>query len=475
MTTPESCDVAVIGGGIAGLACAVALAESGRRPIVFERKGHLGGRATSFPAPETGEDVDNCQHIILGCCTNVADFFKKIGAGAEIDETDAFTYVTPDAERHRLRPSFLPAPTSFLPALLKFGALRIADRANVIAALLRVMLMNDRALERVRDLTMMDWLRSARQTERSIERFWRPILVSAVNEDIEKVAAWPCLQVIAQGFLPHRRASRMGVPRKGLHAHYAEPAARFIASRGGEVRRKSKVERILFRGDRATGIVFSDERMLRVQSVVTAIPADMTAELFSASAIDIPVPEIPVAPITGVHLWFDRDFFDVPHAVMLDTTIQWLFKKAPDAAAKDIGATVRISAVVSASRSIEKLSQSAIVETAIREIGAAFPASRAARCVKSMVIKENRATISATPAVERRRPPAATKFENIFLAGDWTQTGWPSTLEGSVRSGRIAAEKILDRNDLLVPDLPRSFLAKLLLARLPHRWPSSPR
>jgi squalene-associated FAD-dependent desaturase len=464
--------IAVVGGGISGIAAAVELAAAGRRVILFEKRAFLGGRATSFTEKETGEEIDNCQHVVLGCCTNVLDLFARLGVADRVRFTDAFYYLTPDGRRHVLAPSFLPAPLHFAPALLGFGALTIVERLAVVRGLMRMMALTRAQLEALRELTMRDWLVRAGQPAGAIERFWRPILVSAVNEDLERAAALPCLQVFLQGFLPHRRASLMGVPAGGLASLYAEPAQRYLLARGSEVRTRTKIERLLIQGERVTGLALADGRSMRVGAVVVALPPEGWTELAVASGLEAP-PAFESSPITGIHLWYDREVLDLPHAVLLDSTVQWIFAKEVDERARrDLGARQRLQLVVSASRALAAKGQAEIAALAAAELERALPAARGARVVKAVVVKENRATISISPAVEARRPPARTALANLFLAGDWTRSGWPATLEGSVRSGRLAAAALLDDvRSHLTPELPRSPLARLFLRRSPRVWP----
>ena len=208
----------VVGGGIAGIAAAVALSEAGREVCLLEKRAFLGGRASSFVDKETGEEIDNCQHVVLGCCTNVLDLFEKLGVRDQIEFSREFHYIEPDGRRHHLGPVNLPAPLHFLPGILSFGALSRGERFAIVCAFLRMMWTSDRGLRSLADCTVAEWLSRQRQPERAIRRFWDPILVSAVNESLDRAAALPCLQVFLEGFLPHRRAAAMGIPRIGLQS-----------------------------------------------------------------------------------------------------------------------------------------------------------------------------------------------------------------------------------------------------------------
>ena len=467
--------IAVIGGGISGLSAAVDLVDAGRRVVLLERRAFLGGRATSFPDRTTGQEIDNCQHVVLGCCTNVLDLLDRLGTRDRIDFRTHFHYVEPGGRRHLLRPHALPAPMHFLPSILRFGAVSFADRLRIVTRFLRMMTMGKPSLLLHGKRPMAELLSD--QSETAIRRFWEPILVSAVNEDLDKVAALPCLQVFLQGFLPHRDAAAMGVPRVGLRSLYAEPARRYIEGHGGEVRLRANVTGLRHDGDRVDAVTLHDGEEIAVDGAVVAVPPANIGGLDPENTL-APAAAVPTsfASITGIHLWFDRVVVDLPRAVLLDSPIQWVFARDVDeASARELGARQYLNLVVSASHAFDRMSQSDVLALARRELAAAFPAAADAEAeiVHATVVKELGATISPTPEVEAARPATATRFENVALAGDWTDTSWPATLEGSTRSGRLAAAHVLGREPQLTPDLPRGLLARVLLSRVPRAWPSS--
>ena len=503
-TSTSDLPIAVIGAGISGLAAAVDLVDAGRRVVVFERRALLGGRATSWVDRVSGDVVDNGQHIVLGCCTNALDLFDRLGTSDRLKFHDAFTYVTPDRKRHRFARGPLPAPLHFGPALMRFGVLDAAGRRAVARAFRAMMKMDETRLVHAGRGTMADWLATQRQPEAVVRRFWEPILVSAVNEELDRVSALPCLQVFLQGFMPHRDAARMGVPTCGLADLFAEPAARYLEERGSEVRRRTNVRRVEIddsdgNGDRrrVRAVESTDGERIDVDGVVVAVPfhrvgklgadtkprheteehhehehenhADIAAPTSSWST----VPDLGHAPIAGVHLWLDRVAVDLPHAFLLDSPIHWIFAKSPATSRERLGAKQRLAVVISASHSLTSMGQDELAELAWREIRERFPSATDARVLRHVVVKEDRATPAFTPDAETRRPGPRTDIKNVVLAGDWTATRWPSTLEGSVRSGRLAAAAFLDdEDDHLVADLPRSLLARLLLRRVPLCWPT---
>jgi zeta-carotene desaturase len=303
-----------------------------------------------------------------------------------------------------------------------------ADKTGIARALMAIR----RERKRRKDLdkiSMLDWLLQKRQTPRAIDRFWRQVLVSAVNEDLDRMAAVHGLQVFWLGFLARADAYEMGVPNVPLGTLYSQDAWRKLPR--VRMNFRSAVERIGPEGFTVGGEVRTAD------AYVCALPFERL------EAVGLPAPKFEHSPITGVHLWFDREVTTLPHATLLDRTMQWMFNK-------DGGKYLQL--VVSASRDLTALSRNEIVEIAVGDLRLYFPRVREAKVVKSHVVKEQRATFSAAPETEARRPPVQTSIPNLYLAGDFTRTGWPATMEGAVRSGYLAAEAVC-RKRFLVPDI----------------------
>jgi zeta-carotene desaturase len=266
---------------------------------------------------------------------------------------------------------------------------------------------------------MLDWLLQKRQTNRAIDRFWRQVLVSAINEDLDRLAAIHGFKVFWLGFLSRSDAYEMGVPSVPLGELYS--AGRL--ERAGDIRvhTRSTVQRIS--GD---GFVVDGE-CRTADYYLCALPFERL------ESVALPAPALDHSPITGIHLWFDREITSLPHATLLDRTIQWVFNK-------DGGRYLQL--VVSASRDLTALSRSEIIDLALGDLRLFFPKVRDAQLLKAHVVKEQRATFSASPGTEALRPGPETTMPNVFMAGDWTRSAWPATMEGAVRSGYLAAESI---------------------------------
>lgn len=446
--------VAIAGGGLAGLAAGCALAGAGYEVQLFERRPYLGGRASSYQHPGTGEVVDNCQHVLLGCCTNLLDLYQRSGVLDQIRWFSDLVFVEPGGRRSIIGPSLFPEPLHTSPSFLKARALSIADKAGIARAMLS--LLRDVADD---GKPFLAWLRAHGQTQRAIDRFWNVVLVSALNEDLDRVSTKYAALVFRESFLKSRQAGRMGIPAVPLTALYSA-AGKYIEDHGGSISLRASVES--FHADRA-GVKFCvGGNEVRADFAILALPFNTLSQILpeeaTAASLRGMLAQFESSPITGIHLWFDREVTDLDHAVLLDRTIQWMFNKSRLQGRKDEGSYLEV--VVSASKSLVEKSRQEILDLAIRELSEFFPEVATAKLTKGTVIKEVHATYSPKPGVDTYRPGANSAWERVFLAGDWTSTGWPATMEGAVRGGYLAAEAIAGKK-FLVPDLPAGGLMRL--------------
>ncbi len=435
--------ILIVGGGLAGLASAAALGSAGHRVTVLEARGFLGGRATSYPVPgTTDEAIDNCQHILLRCCVNLIDFYRRLGVEEKIEFHREFFFLEPGGRMSILKGGMLPYPLHFTESFLGMKCLSLGDKVGIGRALLAVLLEygKRRDLDRI---TMQQWLVEKGQSANSIERFWRQVLVSAINEELDRMAASHGLQVFRVAFLGSGNSYEMGIPRVPLAELYGESTWRRLPS--VEILTRRTVDAVEVAEGRVTAVVANGER-LTADAYVSALPFERLQTL---------IPTLPVdwsafshSPITGIHLWFDRPITSLPHATLLDRTIQWMYNKSD-------GRHVQL--VVSASRSLTPMPRQEVIDLALRELAEFFPLVREARLEKAHVVKEVRATFCAGPGLEAKRPLPELGIANLFLAGDWTRSGWPATMEGAVRSGYQAAdavERSLGRTaGFLLPDI----------------------
>ena len=455
MTKPGR--VLIAGGGLAGMAAAVSLATVGVPVLVLETRKKLGGRATSFEDVRSGEVLDNCQHVVLGCCTNYLHFLKTVGTADRIRWTREQYWIERGGRTSVIRPSILPAPLHFSFSVLAARFLTISEKLALGTAM-RHLLRVDRSAWRQR--TFIEFLRQHRQSARLIEKFWAPVVVSACNLAVEKVCASAAMQVFQEGFLAHPNAADVGVSAVPLIDLYAN-AEGIIRSSGGEVRLGSGVERLS-----GTSVTTTAGETLHADRVICALPPERAAdvvdpEIAAADPRFQTMGRITHSPILGVHLIFDRPVLTLPHCVFVDGGVQWLFRK------DDQGRAVH--AVISGADDWMGLSEEEIGGRVATEMRAYLPGTGGAGLERVRAVKEKRATFALTPSSEELRPatlPDSWRSSEppIVLAGDAMQTGWPATMEGAVRSGYAAAAATLSRQagEVLVPDMRPAALARLL-------------
>lgn len=441
----------VIGGGLAGLAASVALAEAGWRVRLFEQRPFLGGRATSYVLPD-GEHVDNCQHVTLGCCTNLEDFYRRVGSADKIKFFDRLVFLDPQGRRGEMKAGILPAPFHLLGSFAKFAPLTLRDKLSIARAMLRIVMAGGHPgdLHENPGISMLEWLRRRRQTPGAIGRFWRVVLVSALDEELGNTDARFGVDVFWKAFLSNRTGYRMGVPAVPLAELY-DGCQAAIEHKGGEVMLRAPVRGLRIENGAIAAVQFDEGREETADAYVFAVPHSAFAELLPQSARHndaafANLGKLKVAPITGVHFWFDRAVMAEPFVTLLDTTTQWIFNKTAlygNTDGKNAGGGQYLQLVISASYDLLQKPRQEIIDLCLQEVRQALPAARQAQLVKATVIKEAAATFSPEPGVDRWRPAQATTIRGLFLAGDWTATGWPATMEGAVRSGYLAAEAVL--------------------------------
>jgi squalene-associated FAD-dependent desaturase len=464
--------VAIAGGGLAGLAAACALSDAGFRVTLFEKRPFLGGRASSYEHPGTGEVVDNCQHVLFRICTNLVKFYEHIGVADQIRWFDQMNFIQPGGRVSVMKSSPLPAPLHTAPSFLRFPFLSAADKLAISRALAPLTL----TVQRDNGQSFQQWLDAHGQTKNAVARFWHPILISALSEELDRISVSAAAQVVRES-MKTPAARHMGVPTLPLTDLY-NAAGDYVRSHGGTLHFRCPVEgftadasqvRVSMRGKEGAEQTFD--------YLVLALPFDALESLLPAEtqseAIREKIAHFENSPITGIHLWFDEQISDLDHAVLLDRTIQWMFHKSrlqPMRAQGESGngSGSYVELVVSSSKTLIDKSRAEIVELALSEVREFFPAARDANLIKSAVIKEVNATYSPRPGIDAHRPTPVTPWPRVFLAGDWTATGWPATMEGAVRSGYLAAEALADVSGnkgmrFLTPDMPASGLMRLFV------------
>ncbi len=452
------CHTVIVGGGLAGLAAAAALVEQGISVSVLESRRRCGGRAASFEDPVGGGLVDACQHVAMGCCTNFLDLCTKTGLAGTLRRDRTMWFIGADGTRAACTPTqSLPAPLHLAPLLSSMRHFSLVEKVRLAMGMLRMA--RWRGADDPAGLSAGAWLREIRQPTRVIELFWQPVIESALGESLDLVSVPAARKVVRDAFLANRAAADLYVPLEPLGTLFGDRLVAWLEREAVEIRTGCAVTGLERDGAGNVRGVVHDGTVLPCDAVILAVPWKQAARLVP----DLVPPadeRLTGSPITAIHLWFDRDVIDLPHAVLVGRVSQWVFR-GDEAAGRGY-----CQVVISASRGLLGGDRAALVETVVDELRAVFPAVASARLVEARVVTDPTAVLSVRPGVEAARPPARTRVPNLFLAGDWTATGWPSTMEGAVRSGRLAADSLLAWSGreaaTLTADLPCSWLMRWL-------------
>ncbi len=477
--SPGQPRVAIVGGGLAGLAAAAALISAGGIEVrLFEGRRRLGGRATSFREAEDEAWVDHCQHVSMRCCTNLVHFCQQTGLADAFERHRVLHFFGPDGRHYPFAGSrILPAPLHLGAALWGLKFLTRWERVRIGSALWKLARLRDADL--LRDTTVGDWLRRQKQTPQAIERFWELVLQSALGENVDQASLKYARKVFVDGFMANAQAYEVEIPAISLGELYGERLQGWLMAQGVELSLGTRVQRVELEGGRAVGVRYrtssegsGGEQFQPCEAVIVAVPWRHVAGLFAALDLEkLPAVrnagQIESSPISAVHLWFDRPIIDLPHAVLVGRLSQWVFRRTLPAATEHY-----YQVVISASRQLAGRGKDDIVAEVLADLRAVWPAAAEAVLLKAKVVTDPHAVFSVCPAsgerpgIEELRPKQQTPIPNLLLAGDWTATNWPATMEGAVRSGYLAAEGVLKElgrpRRCLQGDLPRGWLARIL-------------
>jgi squalene-associated FAD-dependent desaturase len=464
MSKNVTTSVTVVGAGVAGLAASCALAGAGYHVTLLERRPYVGGRASSYEHPALHEVVD-CQHVLLGCCTNLLHLLESSGAAEKIRWYDELVFLEPGGRRNTFHPNGLPAPLHFGNAFLRAPMLGAADKLAIARGMSEFM----SAAEQDDEISLEQWLKRTGQTALAIRHFWEPVVLVTLNDSFANCSLRIGAKVFRELFVKSPLGARLGIPTVPLSELYLAAATR-LESLGGKLSIRSGVDAIVAASGGQWTLRTSDGERT-TDAVVLALPFEPTQKLVSglprseaANELDRDLGRFIHAPYTTIHVWFDRQITDLHHAALLDTTIQWIFHKSRIRSyPEEQGSYVEL--VIAASATQLKMERSEILDSALAELASFFPEVKGAKVVKSGILKEARATFSVLPGLDKLRPSAKSPWPGIYLAGDWTATGWPSTMESAARSGYLAAEAVAaDRGSpvrFLQPDIPASGIMKL--------------
>ncbi|MEZ6049360.1 MAG: hydroxysqualene dehydroxylase HpnE [Planctomycetaceae bacterium] len=466
---PKSHKVAIFGGGLAGLAAAQALSAQGLQVELHEARTRLGGRASSFVDQTTGEVIDNCQHVAMGCCTNYFHFCQQAGLTDHFRQLDALLFIDQHQQRSLFKNSLLPAPFHLALSFLKMRHFNWRERWEIVRGL-RQLLKSNTYPE-----SFQHWLDTHHQSPHVQRDFWQVILVSALSESLDRIQFSAARQVFLQGFINHRDAWKVSLPTTSLDELYGSALEQQLQQQGVVLRRQSRLKEVLLEDQQVSRVLLSSGEEVTADTYLIALPWHTLSRLFPEDRVRPQfcqqATQMESAPIASVHLWFDRPLMNDTHAVLLGRLSQWIFNRS---AIQRVENPERYyyQVVISQSRELANWKQEEIIGKVLSELEEIWPAAfRQATLVHSRVVREHQAVFSVTPESDQFRSDQQTEIANLYLAGDWTQTGWPATMEGAVRSGYLAAEKILRQYGIpakiLQPDLPRSPLMNWLRVSSP--------
>ncbi|MGH7779867.1 MAG: hydroxysqualene dehydroxylase HpnE [Candidatus Binataceae bacterium] len=448
----ESKDVVVIGAGFAGLSAGVALAERGFRVAVLERKPALGGRAYSFEDPDTGDFVDNGQHVLMGCYIQALDFLRKIGSGDKLvfHRDLQIDMLAAPGRSGTLRTARLPGPLHMSAALMRYRLLSLRERLDVVRGGLKMLAMRRREHPALEQMTVADLMTVLGQSDNARRSFWYPLSIATLNDEPQVSSAALLAEVLKRAFFSRRRDSAFVYSRVGLSDLYCTGARELIERVGGVVATRSIVEAIETGEDGlAARVRLRDGRRLGSANFISAAAPHHLLRMLPEGTVADPffarLAGLGTSPIICAHVWLDREVTHSAFVGFIGTPTQWMFNKRRIFERHGERHPGYLSFVISGARKLVDQSNEEILDLVMNDLCAMIPAARNARVVKAIVLKEKQATMAPAPRSYQLRPTAATPIANLFLAGDWVQTGLPATIESAVISGRAAAAAVIAR------------------------------
>ena len=468
----RSTDILVLGGGIAGIAAALELLDRGYTVTLVETRRFLGGRAFSFNDPQTGVAVDNGQHVIVGCCDHFIHLLKRIGAWDRwyLQPRLKISMWDRRGKPGKLAAARLPQPFHLLPAFLTYAHLGLGDKLWVLWALGRARF-TDRRRPELEHMSFRRWLLDQRQSQRAIDNFWSLVITSILNDDLQDVSASMGIMFIQEGLLGGYHSADMGYALHGLSEALGEPAQRCLEEMGCRLLLGCPVRRIHWDGSQVTGVELASGETVTAGLYVSALPhpallATLQSEVRQMSYFQR-IEGLETSPIVNIHLWYDRPIMDGDFRAIVDSPLQWVFNRSaymgggngspglpergPEPGGDPSGHSVPgdgegqyVCISHSAAWKYINWSREDLLREFIGEMVRVFPRAAEARVLRSIVVKQRDATFRCLPGANDLRPDSVTPLPNLFLAGEWTNTGWPSTMEGAARSGHRAARCVAE-------------------------------
>jgi squalene-associated FAD-dependent desaturase len=385
--------------------------------------------------------------VFLKCCTYYIRFLQKLGVWGKtrLQKRLRVAVIDPDTGAGTLESSSLPAPFHLLPSFLRFRHLSPLDRVRAAYAMLSILFTDRTKNNKLDSISFYRWLKNHGQGEAAIERFWNLIGLATLNDDVRRVSADLAMMVFQEGFLKRADGANVGYAAVGLTSLVGAEARRYIEERGGRVLLGEKTEELLLEGGRIAGARLADGGILRGECYVCAVPHQMLPTLIPPSLRADPffgrASKLNTSSIVNIHVWYDRPVMNLDFAAFINSQAQWVFNKSKMWRLAGDGQYLDIS--LSGAQHYIDLPEEELIERFTCELRRLFPKARRARVERCLVVKQPQATFAAVPGSAKYRLPCRTPIENLFLAGDWTATGWPATMESAVRSGLACAGEIL--------------------------------
>ncbi len=444
----EHRDVVIFGGGLAGIAAAIQLINHGIKPTLVERRPFLGGRAFSFADRSSGEEIDNGQHVILGVCDQFLELLEQLGTRQDIELGSVIEVpVSLGGRISRLRASRIFGNAV---ALLRYRHLSVKDRLAVARVLagMKFARCGSREEENQKSLTFAKWLSIRGQSDEAIERFWSMFILPVFNCRIDEVAAYDAIEFTRAALLGSTSDAAIGYPKKGLSYLIGHPALEYLRANDAEVMNRTSVDSFAPLDEGGFEVRLSNGQHLKANTVISALVPDMLNGILPQSdarctRLASKLAKFRYSPIVAVHLWYEQLVMDERVTAFLDLGLEWVFN---DSALRNTSRSGRQHIVVSLSAADEwaSLSKQQVLERVESAMDASFPKARTTRLLNSSVVKTLEATIKVEPGSQELRSGPVTEIPGFFIAGDWTDTKLPATMEGAVQSGNVAATQVID-------------------------------
>ena len=459
----------VLGGGVAGIATAVYLLDRGYRVQLIEARGFLGGRSFSFADAKSHVAVDNGQHVIIKCCSRFLDLLQRLGTLDRWYQQPRLNLPILDSREQvgTLSSSWLPPPFHMAPSFLRYSHLSFGDKLRAASALIQAKF-TDRHQPHLEQMTFKEWLDRRGQSERSVQNFWNLLLMPTLNDHVRDVSAAMGLMIVQEGMLAARHSADLGYPQGGLSEALGDPAREFLSRRGAALILASPVRRLIAESGEIQAVQLGTGEIKSGRIFVSALPFDVLLGVLPPEALEMPyfqrLTGLQSSPIVNVHLWYDRAVMEEDFCAFADSPLQWVFNKSRIFSRSSFSLNeLTVGSgdesndgqyiCISLSAAWEYIDQprEALAERFVDEMARVFPAAKKCRVERVVVVKQRQATFRCLPGANDLRPDSPSPYRNFFLAGDWTNTGWPSTMESAARSGYNAAQAILARFPVSAP------------------------